>query len=435
MPVGINDALAWLKGRQKFGIRPGLERTVRTLAELGSPERDLRFIHVAGTNGKGSVCASIAAVLAPSFRVGLFVSPGFDGLRGRFFISGREIPESRFIELIETVRLAADKATPDDPLTEFEVLTVMAICYFQMEQVDIVVWEAGLGGRYDSTNVVLPEVAVITNVSLDHQEILGDTVRLIATDKAGIIKPGIPIVTGADGEALDVIRTIAQTEGAPLYQYGVHFSASRLKCDQHGQLISVRGIREDGVYRQPLFGPHQISNTAIALAAIDLLASRQPQFRLSQTQIRRGLAQVSWPGRCEVVGSSDQRIVLDGAHNPAGAAALRHTLKELCEPDEKEDCWTVVLGILADKDVERIISELMPAAKQVIVTEPKQQRALPAAELAVMVHRQYQGRVMTASTVHEAVQMALALPNPICCCGSLYTVFEARKTISEQFCL
>lgn len=435
MPVGTNQALAWLYGRQRFGIRPGLLRTKRTLAALGHPESDLQFIHVAGTNGKGSVCATMASVLSTKFKVGLFVSPGFDGLRGRFFISGREMDDRRFSELVEMVKAASEQAVPDDPLTEFEVLTIMAICYFQSEQVEVVVWEAGLGGRYDSTNVVQPEVTVITNVSMDHQDVLGDTIRAIASDKAGIIKPGIPILTAASGEALDVITNTANEQGAPLYVYGRHFNATRLQSGVDGQVLSVRGISSDGVYQQPLVGPHQAANTGVALAALELLAQRQPKFRLEARQIRAGMQRVSWPGRCEIMHIKDRLVILDGAHNPAGAAALRRTLKELGIAGEKEAKWTLILGVLADKDVERIIQAVLPAADHVIVTAPAGERALPAEQLALKVSGQYAGRMQQTNTVTEAVQLALQTEGPICCCGSLYTVFEARKTIKEQFCL
>jgi dihydrofolate synthase / folylpolyglutamate synthase len=434
MAVGTNGALDWLYQRQRFGIRPGLERTKRTLAALGHPERSLRFIHVAGTNGKGSVCAITAAVLSERFRVGLFVSPGFDGLRGRFFVSGQEMDPDTFVKLAERVRIVSEQATPDDPLTEFEVLTVMAICYFQETAVDIVVWEAGLGGTFDSTNVVCPEITVVTNVSLDHQEILGDTVRKIAADKAGIIKRGIPIVTAATDEALDVIRETARKTEAPLYSFGIQYDTSSLFNNGSRQRIAYRGIQGDYIFTLPLLGRHQAVNAGIALAVLELLMLKRPQFQLSWSEIQAGISQTRWPGRCEVFDNGKQKIILDGAHNPAGAAALARTLRDLANPSLPTAQWTFIVGVLADKDVVQILKELVPIAKHIIVTQPQNERALQAHDLERRVRRLFNGRITTTPSVPQACEMALTQTDPVCCCGSLYTVFEARKTITEQFC-
>ena len=259
MSVDKYRIIEWMQSLKRFGMHPGLGRTQAVLSALGHPEQGLRFLHVAGTNGKGSVCAFLTALLSVHHSVGTFTSPAFDGYRGRFVVNGRQMSEGEFVALASQVRDVCEKVTPDDPLTEFEVLTVMAILYFKHQRVDVVVWETGLGGRYDSTNVVTPLVTGITNVSLDHMDVLGDTVRQIAYDKAGIIKAGVPLVTGACGEALAVIRDVAADVGAPLHVRGRDFA--EIPVDPTASLMHYRGLYRD-LWAVPLglYGVHQMEN-------------------------------------------------------------------------------------------------------------------------------------------------------------------------------
>lgn len=429
------SAVDWLMSLSRFGIRPGLARTKRVLQDFGHPEAGLRFYHVAGTNGKGSTCMFLAALLQTRQTVGVFTSPAFDGYRGRFTIQGEPISDRDFVSLAEQVRAAVDRVCAADPLTEFEVLTVMAILYFAQNGVEAVVWETGLGGRYDSTNVVTPVVAAITNVSYDHMEILGDTIRQIAWDKAGIIKPGVPVVTAATDTAYLVIQTVAGEQKAHLYRLGNQFYGASANPEGLGQRMNYRGLHRDlyGV-SIPLWGRHQYENASVALAMYEVACSLGHCASVNDNEIRVAFEQVRWPGRFEVLGSASCPIILDGAHNPDGASKFAQTLAEYSKHHglPAKD-WTMVIGVLADKAVISMLTLVLAQAGRVIATEPASKRAKPGSDLAKDITAvRPQLPLQTELSVRDAVREARLIGKPVACWGSLYTVDEARKAIQER---
>lgn len=423
--------IEWVQSLQRFGIIPGLERTKKVLAAFGNPQDGLSFFHVAGTNGKGSVCAYLTAILSVTHRVGTFTSPAFDGFRARFMVAGVPISEQDFERLAVRVMECATQVTADDMLTEFEALTVMAILYFAECQVDMVVWETGLGGRYDSTNVVTPRVTAITNVSYDHTEILGNTLRLIASDKAGIIKPGIPVITGAQDDAYIVIEGVARTQKAPLKRLGVDFSATPAGSNPVKRRVNYRGLHRDiGGVEVGLFGRHQLENFSIALAMIEAAEETNALAPLSDEQFRDAMKQVHWPGRFEVHRVGAWPVVLDGAHNPAGARVCAQGIHELAEYEQIDAKWTIVLGVLGDKDAQGMVEPFLPFAQRIIAAQPQYSRALPAQKLAELVRTKTSFRnVDVIEKIEDATREALLSNAPVLIAGSLYTVDEARKAI------
>jgi dihydrofolate synthase/folylpolyglutamate synthase len=435
MAEGSETALDWLRTLARFGMRPGLERMRRALSALGNPEAELRFVHVAGTNGKGSVCAMLTSLLSRRLRVGTFTSPAFDGYRGRFMVAGRAIDPTEFERLAAAVQRVAEEQLKDDPLTEFEALTLMALLYFRAKQVDVVVWETGLGGRLDSTNVVMPVVTIITNVGLDHERVLGHTIRAIAAEKAGIIKPGVPLVTGVTDEAWPVVAATARRLGAPCYRSGIDFQVVRSKVSARGQQIAYRGLHRDAfALPLPLFGAHQGENAALALAAVELCEQLGVCPPLCDADLRQGLAGTFWPGRFEVHWQGEVPIVYDGAHNPDAAQRLAVALAEFaaCAGVSADD-WTMVIGILRDKDAPLMLRTLLPLAGRVIVSQPSLSRAAEADVLAQQI-RVYRPdlQVLVVPRLTQAMSAALAIGKPVCCWGSLYTVDEARKAMQQM---
>lgn len=432
---GLSQAVEWLSSLSRFGIRPGLDRTRRVLQEFGSPEAKLRFYHVAGTNGKGSVCSFLARILAVNQTVGLFTSPAFDGYRGRFSIQGTTIGDQEFAQLALKVKETSSHVLFDDPLTEFEALTIMAILYFAEHKVDAVVWETGLGGRFDSTNVVIPVVAAITNVSYDHMEILGDTIQDIAYNKAGIIKPGVPVVTAATDEAYLVIQTVAKEQNSRLYRYPIHFASAPAQSNINGQRMNYRGVTRDLFGLSiPLWGRHQYENAAVALAMYEISCSLHVCARARDEEILHAIETVRWPGRFEVIQGGSQPIVLDGAHNADGARKFASALAQFSKQNDLAmDDWTMVIGVLADKQVMPILASVLPQAGRVIVTAPRVRRAKPASLLSkdIKIIRS-DLEVREIPSVREALSEAWKLGKPIACWGSLYTVDEARKAIQER---
>lgn len=427
-------ALEFLRSRKRFGVRPGLERTVWLLAALGHPERDLRFVHVAGTNGKGSTCAYLASVLrAAGYRTGLYTSPDLRGFRDRMSVDGREIDEARLARLAAQVQAVLADLPADDELqpTEFEVTTAIAFQYFRELKADIVVLETGLGGRYDATNTVTPEVSVITNVGLDHMNILGGTVKKIAADKAGIIKSDRPVVTAADGEAVAVIAAEADRAKSNLYILGRDFRPVRLVSEGFEQRLAYFGLHTDWIgLSTPLSGEHQAKNAACALCALELLKDRG--FPVSLPALRHGLANVRWAGRFERVAQSPL-VVLDGAHNAPAAKALAASL-----PEVGFSAYVLVVGVLADKDVDAIARSLAPCADHIVATVPDHPRGLPPEQVAEVFlrHCRPDVGVEAMGSVAEAVRAGLAAGRErglgVCVTGSLYTVAEAREWFAQE---
>src|SRR5687767_4077471 len=321
------EAIKFLYELQLFGAKLGLENTFR-LAELcGNPQERLRFIHVAGTNGKGSTCAMLESIYrAAGLRVGLFTSPHLVSFRERIQINRQLISEKEVVAPVEQLMQVLREFDETDHPTFFEVVTVIGLGYFVAQRCDLVIWETGLGGRLDATNIVTPLASVITNVQLDHEKWLGETIEEIAAEKAGIIKLRVPVLTSAaDSRVRAVIAAAATFEQAPLFVISKPLDDVPL----------------------PLLGEHQQLNAALARATVRYLREQIP---VSDNVIRRGLETVSWPGRLQVVKRGDQTFLLDGAHNPAGAESLRAAIRKHFTGRSA----TIILGVMRDKDYPAI---------------------------------------------------------------------------------
>lgn len=427
--MSYQDTLSYLFGLQKFGIKLGLTNIACLLQLFGSPHERLKAVHIAGTNGKGSTAATLASIVQKAgYRVGLYTSPHLVDFAERIRINGREIDESKVVELTGKIRFRVESSEFREELSKitfFEFTTAMAILYFVEEEVDIAVMETGMGGRLDATNVIKPLVSVITNISLEHKEFLGDTIEAVAYEKAGIIKAGIPLVTGVEQpQAFQVIEKVCNEKMAPLCRLGRDFSFQRngtTKLSYNG----IGGVLDDLTLN--LAGSHQFANASIALCTVELL--RGKGFTISNEAIYGGLADVTWAGRLETI-SHNPKIILDGAHNPAGAEVLAGVIADELEFDK----LYLILGIMADKDIEGIISPLAPLAEEVILSRPEYERASPASAL-LPAAKKYNKNSVSFEALKEAIDYArsrAAGDDLIIISGSLFTVGEARALLTGK---
>ena len=414
------EAVAYIDTFQWQAHAPGLERIRTLLHALGDPQKELKFVHVAGTNGKGSVCAYLASVLrCAGYRVGLCTSPFLEDFRERIQVDGELIPPEVLGELTELARPAAE-AMEDHP-TEFELITAVAMLYFRRCRCDIVVLEVGLGGALDASNVIdVPEAAVITAMGMDHAAILGPTLGDIAAAKAGIIKPGGAVVSfGGCPEADAVIRERCREQGAQLTE--VDFS--RLRVVGTGLDGTDLEFAPYGALHVPLVGLYQAKNAAVAVTTVEVLEKRG--WEISRRALEQGLASVCWPGRLEVVRRAGPVILRDGAHKAHGMAATVESLRALF-PGKK---LTILMGVMADKDVEDMLKLLAPIAGQVFTVRPESPRAMPAEELAALVNRYGVPAVPCAGVAAglQAAAEAAGADGAVCALGSLYLVGEVRR--------
>ncbi len=406
------EAIQFLYDLRLFGAKFGLENTFALAARAGNPQDRLRFIHVAGTNGKGSTCAMLESIYrAAGLRVGLFTSPHLVSFRERIQVNRRLIGEDDVVRLVEALRPLLRHFPDGHHPTFFEVVTVMALKYFDEQHCDLVIWETGLGGRLDATNIVAPLASVITNIQLDHQQWLGDTLSQIAAEKAGIIKPGVPALTAVEEpEALAVIEHAAREKSAPLKIIG--------------RDAALR--RPDSAARCPylsLAGEHQKLNAALALAAVEIL---QGQIPVAEEKIHAGLANVVWPGRLQLVTrASGQKILLDGAHNPAGARTLGETLKKTF-PAAKP---TLILGVLQDKDWQHICETLASQAVRIHTVPVASERSANPAELAAACRKMNpSAEIVAGHSLADALDKS-AGDGFVIITGSLYLVGEALELL------
>ena len=421
--MNYDEAMQYIHAVQWAGHKPGLSRTRTLLAALGDPHRQLKFVHVAGTNGKGSTAAMLAACLqAAGYRVGLYTSPFINRFNERIQVDGEQIPDRALVQLVEQVKPAAD-AMADVP-TEFEIITALGMLWFAQQRCDIVVLEVGLGGTLDSTNVIdPPECAVITALGMDHVKELGPTLAEIASAKAGIIKPGSPVVSyGGAPEADAVIARAAARQNAPLTV--VDFAK-----------LNVRGGDLDGVnfdfdglenIRLPLIGSYQPKNAAVAITALRVL--RQRGWNIPESAVRQGLERVSWPGRFELLRHSPA-FLLDGSHNAHGMRATVQSLRDRF-PGQK---FVFLLSIMADKDVDEMLELLLPLAKRFVTVAAHTPRAMPAQTLAEHI-RVRGGMAEPAPSIEAGVARAVALggSGPVCALGTLYFSGEVRTAFAQQ---
>ena len=415
--ASLDDHLSSLYRLRRFGIQLGLESISRILNGLGNPQQRYPCIHVAGTNGKGSIAAFLSSILVQAgYKVGLYTSPHLVRFNERIQINGCPISDDEVVQAAEAVQRIYMQG---EPPTFFECATAMAFFHFFEAKVDVAVIETGMGGRYDATNVIHPVVSIISNVSMEHTEYLGKTLAHIAREKAGIIKPGAGVVTGVKQKnAFNVIERRAAEQDVPLRKLGRDI---RIRHGRNGRFSCICPDRRWDELSVGLLGRHQIANAALALGALEFVEKKG--IKVSHESVRAGLAKVRWPGRLEVACWSPL-IILDGAHNPAAIRALSAFLKNQMASRKV----ILVAGILADKAWKNMLRELAAVADRMIVTQPTYERAADPGILA-----SYLDGVRKESTAVRTVADAVSLAvkeasgdDVICVTGSLYTVGEAK---------
>jgi len=403
-----------------------LLRVERLLADVGNPHTRFPAVHLAGTKGKGSTAAMIESSLrAAGYHTGFYTSPHLHTFRERIQVAGRKIMREEVVALVEEVRPLIERIPG---LTTFEAITAIGFLYFARSEVDVAIVEVGLGGRLDATNVLRPEVSVITSLSLDHTYLLGDTLAEIAYEKAGIIKPGIPTVSAPQrAEAIKVLEGASQKRESPLTEVGRDWIYGPGPADLEGQAFTVRRLVDggsglDGEYWIPLLGRHQLENSTSAIVALDIL--RQRGFRIPIEAVHAGLHDVHWPGRMEILGR-EPCVVADCAHNPYSAQVLRKALEEWF-PGRR---WVLIFGASADKDIAGMLKALLPISEYTIVTRSDHPRAMAPIELADIV-ASVGGGAEVSVNVRKSLRRGLSVKDPgsgLLVTGSIFLVADARE--------
>ncbi len=418
----LDEVLAYIHKVDWRGSVPGLSRIDTLLGLLGHPERHVKYVHVTGTNGKGSTCAMLASVLrAAGYKTGLYTSPYIFRFNERMQINGAPIPDDTLCALVEELRPLAGRMA--DPPTEFELVTAIGLTWFARQHCDVVVCEVGMGGEFDATNVIpAPEAAVLCNIGLDHTAYLGGTVEKIAATKSGIIKPG------CDAVLYPCVPSVAEVVDGRCRRCGVtlhRVDTDALALIRHsldGQDFDFGALT--GLHL-PLLGRMQLRNAATVLTTVDVL--RRRGWAISEDAVRQGLAQVRWPVRFEVV-CREPLVVMDGGHNPQCMAALAENIRDYLSGRP----LTVLTGVLRDKDYQHMYAPLLPYAARFITVTPDSPRALPARELAAYLAPL--GKPVTACvSVVEGAALALAsaADGAVLCCGSLYLMGEAEAALTR----
>jgi len=445
-----SDTISYLYSLQKYGIKLGLENTRRLLSLLGNPHHSFKAIHVAGTNGKGSVSAMIASVLrVAGFKVGLFTSPHMVSFTERIRVDNAEVEEREVVELTGDIRQRIQESqtlevrnhstyqpsdTGHEPFlpTFFEFVTAMGFLYFERKGIEWAVVETGMGGRLDATNVLAPMLSVVTNISYDHREFLGDTLRNIASEKAGIIKRGIAVVSSSQHpDAMEAIVRKTAEQGARLFVYGKDFTSHPGSIDMYGATFDYEGKERLSGLRIPLTGMHQIENASVAAKAIELIAEKEP---IGTDVIGQGLASAQWKGRLELIKDAGPNcdVLFDGAHNPSASACLADSLKRYFLPSYKE--MFLVIGIMGDKDVGGIMGPLLPLASQLIFTAPAYDRAASPESLADYARNSGFSSIVVR-TIKDAIGMAVRIASEktlVVITGSFYTIGEAKACLGQK---
>jgi len=419
----MERSLAYIHGLYRKGAKPGLKRELQLLSLLGNPEKSLKFIHIAGTNGKGSTAAMMASILHKAgYKTGLFTSPYIYRFNERIQLSGAQIPDGDVVRLTAKIRAMAQ--TMEEPPTEFEFVTAMAMEYYREQKTDIVVLEVGMGGLNDATNVIpAPEVAVITNIGLDHTDVLGDTVEKIAENKAGIFKEGCHAVVYRGTPGVEAVyESICAEKNIPLKKADFEGLVS-VSHDLFGQVFHC-GQRKD--LSLPLLGDHQLHNAAVVLSIADSLKARG--WQISEQNIHDGLRDVSWPGRFDIV-SREPLFIIDGGHNPQCIDALVTNIRDYLT-DRKIIALT---GVLADKDYGEMFRPVMDLVSSFVCITPDNPRKLDAKALAG--HLQQAGAAAVAcESVVDGVRIARELAGStgaVLCFGSLYAIGAIRDALNE----
>lgn len=421
-----DDAASFLYSLEQFGIKVGLDNIRALCAVLGHPERTFTSIHIAGTNGKGSVTAIVDQVLREAgLRVGRYTSPHLTDLAERFVIDGAAVGDDALEDAVLTVRDAITSTAGWCP-TFFEVTTAVAFELFRRAGVQLAVCEVGLGGRLDATNILMPAVSAITSIGRDHEQYLGNTIAAIAGEKAGIIKAGVPVVVGAlPAEAMAVVRARASSAGAPLIDAANDSQVDRIEAnEQITRFDLVTPRRAYGTMTLGLLGRHQIGNAVVGVRVLETIADR---FTIDPQAIHRGLAAVRWPGRLQRIAFDDGRtMLLDAAHNPEGAAVLADFLA--AAPPRP-----LVFAAMRDKDVEGILRPLLPLIPAIVITRASNPRSMPPVLLADTVRALSPSiTIVTTETPSEALQAAWARDRAIVAAGSIFLLGDLLKEVRRS---
>src|SRR4030042_5466976 len=408
-------AVKYLYSLQKYGIKFGLSKTYNLMKRLGNPHHGQKYVHIAGTNGKGSVSAMLESILSRAgMKIGFYSSPHLVRFTERFRVNQKEISKSKVAELTDRLR---DIIDPDNPPTYFEAATVMALAYFAEENTDISIREVGMGGRLDATNIITPVAPAITNISLEHQDFLGRRLIDIAGEKAGIIKKGVDTVTAAtQPSVIRLFEGICAEKNAPFWRGGkdVRYRSTGSGLSYYGLKYTFRDLDAS------LKGSYQKRNVALAISIIELLERKG--FEISSRDIKEGLRETIWPGRLHLI-SKNPLIVLEGAHNPAG-------IRELAEAVEKAFSYNriiLIIGIMKDKDIVNMISTLVPMADYIICTNPDYYRSAEPSDLMKIAYA-YSRHVESVPVISKAIERAKKMAGPrdmILITGSLFTIGEA----------
>lgn len=421
----------------RFGVKLELDTILNILSQLNTPQNSYNTIHVAGTNGKGSTATCIASILTASgFKTGIYTSPHLVQFNERICVNGEQISNNDVLRAYKAVN------TADNGLrraTFFEIVTAMAFYHFAKEKVEWAVIETGMGGRFDATNIITPKVSVITNLSIEHSDYLGHTIKDLAREKGGIIKPGVPAVTAvSQPTGIERLTKISKDRGAALYQFKKDFSIRKTS----GQLTNRRPTYNyKGIHQKikdltkPLPGEHQRENLSLALAACELIFEQNkkidPRYELTLKTVHKGLAKVKWPGRLEKV-MDKPLVILDGAHNLKASVLLSKYLNQTLG-DKK---LTLVIGILDDKPYEAMLKKLLPRAQRVIVTKAQNNRSIEPVALAAAVRKIFKDELLIIEDVKKAISHAITTSckeDAICIAGSLYVVGEAKEKFDMDF--
>lgn len=415
----------------RFGIKLELDTIENILARLDSPQERYRVVHVAGTNGKGSTATYIASILRQAgFKTGLYTSPHLVSFNERIVVDGKQITDDQVVEAYNAVH-SAD--TGKRKATFFEIATAMGFYHFSKAGVDWAVIETGMGGRFDATNIVTPQVSVITNLSIEHTDYLGNTIKALAKEKGGIIKPSVPVVTAvSQPSGLEVLEKLAGQNNSRLYRYKMHFSTRKAPGRD---TYTYTGIHQQiNTLKKPLPGDHQRENLSLALASCELIF-RQPaktdsRYKLTPELVKKGLAGANWPGRLEHV-MENPLVILDGAHNLQAAKVLAKYLAATL----KDRKLTLVLGILDDKPYEKMIGHLVPCADKIVLTKAKIDRSIKPEVLRTAVKPLTRVPVTIIEDVKQAVAHAIDTSGPddaVCIAGSLYVAGEAKEKFDKD---
>jgi dihydrofolate synthase/folylpolyglutamate synthase len=435
------EAVNWIVNLIKFGVKPGIKRMEKLMEMLEHPERRLKFIHVAGTNGKGSVCAYLTEVLKQSgYGVGTFTSPYIEKYTDRIRYNGENIADQDLLDVVNKLKPLVDEIAASDlgQPTMFEVSTAAAIQYFARTSCpDYVVWETGLGGRLDSTNIVMPILTVITNVGHDHMDILGDKLEFVAAEKAGIIKAGVPVISAAtQPEVISVIEQKAKEKNSTLYLYGRKFHYESISSQENDQKLNFEGpfrsIEQVGI---SLNGSHQLQNASVALMTIELL--RQYYALIVEDEVLlRAMKETKWAGRLEMV-STTPRILIDGAHNPEGGEALAQALRDTYTYNKLH----FVMGMLSTKNHSGYLRHILPLVDTLILTEPDWHKKEDAGKLAELATALVQEMGLSDIDIIaepnwkaalEIVKSRTAEDDLAVVSGTLYLIGDVRSWILHQ---